>query len=71
MTYAVEKDEAVANGEAEFEAMDWCYKVVLKREGEEEDYIICLCADATEAEHIAKVLNEKPYDFSTGERIVT
>ena len=40
-----------------WDALDWAYMV--KASG---DDIICICATQQEAEHIAKLLREQPYE---------
>lgn len=54
MQYEVDKiaDETTDDT---WDAADWCY--VVKQEQE----VICICATAGEADHIAGLLNDKPY----------
>lgn len=54
MQYTVDKvaDESTDDT---WDAADWCY--VVKNEQE----VVCICATPGEAEHIAGLLNDKPY----------
>ena len=54
MPYEVDK-VADEGDDDTWDAADWCY--VVKGESD----IICICASAEEAEHIAELLNAKPY----------
>lgn len=54
MPYEVDK-VAEEDDDDTWDASDWSY--VVKSNSE----IICICASAEEAEHIAELLNDKPY----------